>query len=72
MPINVIENYIKFIYKFNTSSISLLSYSKFNLETTMDPNNLINFFKCKFINYKYPYVIPKLKPDNYYFVSNIN
>tara|TARA_B100001093_G_scaffold114022_2_gene106314 strand:+ start:2189 stop:3208 length:1020 start_codon:yes stop_codon:yes gene_type:complete len=71
MPAHVVENYIKFVDKFNTTSISLLSYSKFDPQTTMDPNNLINFFKKELKSFKYPFVIPGLKPNNHYFVSKI-
>ena len=71
MPSHVVENYVKFVDKFNTTSISLLSYSKFDPQTTMDPNNLINFFKKELKSYKHPFVIPGLKQNNHYFVSKI-
>jgi len=35
MPKNVVENYIKFIKKFNTKEISLISYDNFDLKTTL-------------------------------------
>ena len=47
MPIKVIENYIKFIKKFKTTEISLISYNDFNLETTFNPERLNNFFENK-------------------------
>jgi len=47
MPKKVIENYIKFIKKFKTQEISLISYDSFDLKTTFDPEELNNFFDNK-------------------------
>ena len=47
MPIKIIKNYIKFIKKFKTAEISLVSYDDFNLETTFHPEKLNNFFDNK-------------------------
>ena len=47
MPKNVVENYIKFIKKFNTKEISLISYDNFDLKTTFNPEELNIFFDNK-------------------------
>ena len=47
MPRKVISNYVKFIKKFNTQEISLISYSNFDLKTTFNPEELNNFFDGK-------------------------
>jgi putative sugar O-methyltransferase len=53
MPKEVIKNYIKFIMKFKTKEISLVSYYPFNPESTFDPKELNNFFENKLkISYK--------------------
>jgi putative sugar O-methyltransferase len=44
MPEHVIKNYCKYIKKFNTKHISLVSYDKYNLETTLKPELLNSFF----------------------------
>ena len=47
MPEKVIINYIKFVNKFKTKEISLVSYDSFNVNTTLDPNLLSKFFDNK-------------------------
>tara|TARA_Y100000389_G_C17097981_1_gene334483 strand:- start:13 stop:588 length:576 start_codon:yes stop_codon:yes gene_type:complete len=47
MPKKVISNYVKFINKFNIKEISLLSYDRFDLETTFNPEELNHFFNDK-------------------------
>lgn len=47
MPKKVIKNYIKFIKKFKTKEISLISYCDFDLKTTFDPKELNGFFENK-------------------------
>ena len=44
MPKKVIKNYVKFIRKFKTKEISLISYNSFNPKTTFNPEDLNNFF----------------------------
>ena len=44
MPKKVIKNYVKFIRKFKTREISLISYDGFDLETTFHPEELNLFF----------------------------
>ena len=45
MPKKVINNYCKYIKKFETKEISLISYDNFNPQTTFNPENLNNFFE---------------------------
>lgn len=47
MPKVVIKNYVKFINKFKTKEISLISYDGFDLKTTFDPEELNEFFENK-------------------------
>jgi hypothetical protein len=47
MPKIVIENYVKFIKKFKTREISLISYDKYDLRTTFNPEELNTFFDNK-------------------------
>ena len=47
MPKKVISNYVKFIKKFKTREISLISYSGFDLKTTFNPEELNSFFDNK-------------------------
>ena len=44
MPKKIVENYVKFIRKFKTKEISLISYDKFDLKTTFNPEELNIFF----------------------------
>jgi len=47
MPKIVIDNYIKFIKKFKTREISLISYDGYDLKTTFNPEELNLFFDNK-------------------------
>ena len=47
MPKKVVKNYVKFIKKFKTKEISLVSYDRFDLETTFNPKELNEFFDNK-------------------------
>ena len=44
MPKKIVENYVKFIRKFKTKEISLVSYDSFDLNTTFNPEELNIFF----------------------------
>ena len=44
MPKKIVENYVKFIRKFKTKEISLISYDRFDLKTTFNPEELNIFF----------------------------
>jgi putative sugar O-methyltransferase len=47
MPKMVINNYVKFIEKFKTKEISLISYDGYDLKTTFNPEELNLFFDNK-------------------------
>ena len=47
MPKIVIDNYVKFIKKFKTREISLISYDGYDLKTTFNPVELNLFFENK-------------------------
>ncbi len=47
MPKKVIENYCRFIKRLNTKEISLISYDKYDKNTTFKPEELNNFFGNK-------------------------
>ena len=47
MPKKVISNYVRFIKKFKTQDITLISYGGFDLKTTFNPEELNNFFDNK-------------------------
>ena len=47
MPKMVIDNYVKFIKKFKTREISLISYDGYDLKTTFNPEELNLFFENK-------------------------
>jgi hypothetical protein len=53
MPKEAVKNYIKFIKKFKTKEISLISYDGFDPKTTFNPEELNEFFENKLkITYK--------------------
>ncbi len=72
MPKDVILNYVNYIKKFNTQSVSLFSYGNYDPKTTINPNSLGEFFDKKLDYYELPYIIPDIKPNFHYFVGNIN
>ncbi|MDA1198444.1 MAG: putative sugar O-methyltransferase [Proteobacteria bacterium] len=47
MPKGVIKNYIKFIKKFQTKEISLISYDGYDLKSTFNPEELNELFDSK-------------------------
>ena len=47
MPEKVVKNYINFIKKFETKDVSLISYDKFDLVKTFNPELLSKFFDNK-------------------------
>jgi len=47
MPKNVIENYVKFVKKFKTKEVSLISYDNFDTQTSFQPEELNDFFDNK-------------------------
>ena len=40
----IVNNYVKFIRKFKTKQISLISYDAFDLKTSFNPEELNTFF----------------------------
>ena len=70
MPKMVINNYIKFINKFNTREISLVSYDDRNSKTTLNPEELNVFFDGKLsISWHYR-LIEQYKRKEIYLISN--
>ena len=70
MPKMVIENYVKFIKKFKTKEISLISYDGFNLKTTFNPEELNSFFDNKLsVSWKSD-LIEEYKRKDIYLISN--
>jgi len=66
----VIENYVKFIKKFKTKEISLISYDGFNLKTTFNPEELNSFFDNKLsVSWKSD-LIEEYKRKDIYLISN--
>ena len=47
MPKKVIENYINFVKQISVTQISLLSYDKYDSESTFNPELLNDFFLIK-------------------------
>lgn len=47
MPKKVVENYCKFIKKFNSKEISLISYDNYDEQTTYNPEELNTYFNNK-------------------------
>lgn len=47
MPKKIVKNYVKYIKKFKIKDISLISYDKFDLSTTFNPENLQELFDIK-------------------------
>ena len=57
MPEKIIKNYVKYVNKFKSKQISLISYDNFNTNTTFDPIFLTNFFDNKLKIFKKNYLI---------------
>ena len=72
MPKDVVLNYVNYIKKLNTQSVSLLSYSKYNPKNTINPKSLGDFFDKKLDYHEMSYIIPTLKPSFHYFVGKLN
>ena len=70
MPKKVISNYVNFINKFKIKEISLLSYDRFDPETTFNPEELNHFFNNKLsISWKND-LIEEYKRKDIYLTSN--
>ena len=70
MPKKVISNYVKFIKKFKIKEISLLSYDKFDLKTTFNPEELNHFFNNKLSISRKNTLIEEHKIKDIYLTSN--
>ena len=70
MPKQVISNYVKFIKKFKIKEISLLSYDRFDLETTFNPEELNHFFNNKLSISRKNTLIEEHKIKDIYLTSN--
>lgn len=70
MPEQIVSNYSKFIKKYlnnNDSSIVLISYDKFDLNTTFDPDQLPAFFDNReFVKSYFPSLLNKERTNVYY------
>ena len=69
MPKKVIENYCKYIKKFEINQLSLISYSNFDNTTTFDPRLLNNFFENKLEISNYSRVIKDFDIQDIYLYS---
>ena len=69
MPENIVKNYCKFIKKFETKQLSLISYNNFDSATTFDPKLLNNFFENKLEIRNYSRVIKDLNIQDIYLYS---
>ena len=47
MPKKIVENYSKFVKKFKSKEVSLISYDRFDLNSTYNPEDLNDFFDNK-------------------------
>ena len=69
MPEKVVKNYIKYVNKFQSKQISLISYDNFDLNTTSDPTLLNNFFDNKLKIFKKDHLINDYNRKEIYLVS---
>ena len=70
MPQKVVKNYCQFIKKFRTKEISLVSYDKFDENTTFSPEILNNFFDNELEVMWHNRAIKDLKRKDIYLYSN--
>ncbi len=68
MPEKIVENYIKYVNKFNTEQISLISYDNFDPSTTFNPNLLSNFFDKKLNIFEKNHLINDYKRKEIYLI----
>ena len=69
MPDHVIKNYVKFIKKFKTKEISLISYGGYDKMTTFNPENLNSYFENKLIKSWKNFVIDEYDKKLIYLTS---
>ena len=70
MPKIVIKNYLKFIKKFKTKELSLISYDNFDLKTTFMPEELNSFFDNKLNVFWKDFLIEEYNRKLIYLISN--
>jgi putative sugar O-methyltransferase len=68
MPKKIIKNYYKFIKKFNTKEISLVSYAEHDAKT-LNPNTLNEFFENRLTGSSHDGLIKGHKSKDIYFCS---
>ncbi len=66
MPEKCIKNYVKYVNKFKTKQISLISYDNYDPNTTFDPNLLSNYFDNKLSINKKNHLIDDYKRKEIY------
>mgnify|MGYP006139761071 CR=1 FL=1 len=69
MPNTAIVNYLKFIFKNNVKSISLVTYYIHDPKTTFDPYSLNDFFEKKLDVHEFSTAVPELGKKDIYFVK---
>ena len=69
MSEKVVKNYVKYVNKFQSKQISLISYDNFELNRTLDPNLLNNFFDNKLKIFKRDHLINDYNRKEIYLVS---
>ncbi len=67
MPIEVVNNYKKYIFKNKVKEISLISYENFDLNTTFDPNRLVEIFDNKLSFKKFSGAIKDQDRNSFYY-----
>ena len=66
MPEKCVKNYIKYVNKFKTKQISLISYDNYDSSTTFDPKLLSNYFDNKLSISKKNHLIDDYKRKDIY------
>ena len=69
MPKKVVKNYLNFIFKNKVKSISLVTYSAHDPNTTFNPYALNDFFEKKLDVHEFPTAVPELGKKDIYFTS---
>jgi putative sugar O-methyltransferase len=69
MPEEIIENYLKYIFKNKPKSLSLLTYGAYDPNTTIDPHSLNRFFKDKLDIYEFSTAVPGLEKKDIYYIK---
>jgi len=70
MPKYIIKNYLKYIFKNDLKSISLVTYKIFDPNTTIDPYSLNSFFDKKLDVHEFPTAVEELSRKDIYYIKN--